>query len=56
MDQIDIPELVKILGGDYLVQDVRHRIRCEQCGQRTRNMRIVYVGPGGRAAGFRYTR
>ena len=56
MDKIDLPALVDALGGDYPVQDVRKRIRCKQCGYRTENMRIVYVGPGGRAASFRYTR
>ena len=56
MEQIDLAALVERFGADYPMQKVRAGLRCGQCGARTENLRIVYVGPEGRAAGFRYRR
>ena len=56
MEQIDLQKLVEHYGPNYPVQEIRKRVRCDGCGQRTENLRIVYVGPEGRAATFRYTR
>ena len=54
--KVDLQMLIDKLGPDYTVAQVRQRLRCQGCHTRTQNMRIVYVGPGGRAAGFNYRR
>lgn len=38
------------------VETLRHRLRCSGCNERRQDLRIVYVGPCERAAGFRYRR
>ncbi len=43
-------------GADYPIDRLRMRIFCHQCNKRTQALRIVYVGPQGRASGFRYQR
>ena len=35
---------------------VRMRLSCTRCGKRSQALRIVYVGPEGRNAEFRYRR
>ena len=54
--QVDLSGLIERDGGDYPIDRVRMRLKCEQCGQRSQSIRIVYVGPEGRASGFRYAR
>ena len=56
MERLDFDDLTSQLGGDYPVTTLRERLRCNQCGARTGDLRIVYVGPGGNAAGFHYRR
>ncbi len=53
---VDINRLIETEGGDYPVDRIRMRLYCRQCRQRTQALRIVYVGPEGRAASFRYAR
>ena len=53
---VDMAALVEKEGGDYPVERIRMRLKCSSCGLRTQAMRIVYVGPEGRASGFRYAR
>jgi len=45
---------IERLGPAVTVNDVRQRLKCQQCGQRTSDVRIVYVGPCANAAGFYY--
>ncbi len=53
---VDLPALIEHEGGDYPIDRVRMRLKCTECGQRSQALRIVYVGPEGRNAGFRYSR
>jgi len=54
MERIDLAVAISRLGGDATVTDVRARVRCNTCHRRTRDIRIVYVGPDGSARGFHY--
>ena len=56
MENVNLQSLVEKLGADYPIDRVRMRLRCNACQQRTGGVRIVYVGPGGKAASFRYAR
>ena len=53
---LDLPALVETEGGDYRIDRLRMRLFCRACRTRTQALRIVYVGPQGRASGFRYAR
>ena len=53
---VDLDALIEREGGSYPIDRVRMRLKCEQCRQRSQALRIVYVGPEGRASGFRYAR
>ena len=53
---VDMPAVIEREGEDYPVERVRMRLKCNSCGQRSQSIRIVYVGPEGRASGFRYAR
>ena len=54
--QVDVHNLIEKLGADYPMPAVRKKLRCGQCNRLTENLRIVYVGPDGKAAAFRYQR
>ncbi len=54
MTRIDLHPLMQTLPHDSTVADVRERVRCRECGTRTRDIRIVYAGPCGNARGFHY--
>src|SRR5574337_1023582 len=54
MERLDLPALLARLGATATVADVRAKVRCRGCNQRTRDIRIVYVGPGGSVRGFYY--
>ena len=56
MENVDVPKLIDALGEDYPIDRVRMRLKCNECKQRTHSVRIVYVGPEGKAASFRYAR
>lgn len=53
---VDLSALIEAEGGDYPIDRVRMRLYCKQCTSRSQALRIVYVGPQGRASGFRYAR
>ena len=53
---VDLQALIESTGADYPIDRVRMRLKCTSCGQRSQSIRIVYVGPEGRASGFRYAR
>lgn len=53
---LDLAALIASEGGDYRIDRLRMRLFCSQCKTRSQALRIVYVGPEGRAAGFRYAR
>lgn len=42
MVQLDVASLAALVGRDVTVQEVRRRVRCKQCGRRTRDIRIVF--------------
>jgi ribosomal protein L37E len=54
MVRLDLYRLIPRLGATRTVTDVRDRVRCRACGQRTHDIRIVYAGPCGSARGFHY--
>jgi hypothetical protein len=56
VEGVDLPTLVKSEGGSYPIDRVRMRLYCKSCEQRSQALRIVYVGPDGKAASFRYAR
>jgi hypothetical protein len=53
---VDVKKLIAQDGADYPIERIRMRLYCAKCKQRTQSLRIVYVGPEGRASGFRYAR
>ncbi len=55
-EPLPVAALIERFGGELPVTALRTRLRCEMCGQRSADMRIVYVGPCGSAAGFHYRR
>ena len=54
MEQIRIQALIDRFGDDLTIDSVRRRLRCTGCGQRTEDIRIVYVGENARVSGFHY--
>ena len=52
----DIPQLIDREGPDYPIERLRMRLHCTVCRSRSQALRIVYVGPDGKASGFRYAR
>ncbi|MEM7079371.1 MAG: hypothetical protein AAF513_12155 [Pseudomonadota bacterium] len=53
-EPLDLQALIDEVGADYPIERIRLRLRCNACNQRTQGIRIVYIGPQGKAAGFRY--
>ena len=53
---VDLDALIDKEGGDYPLDRIRMRLYCQSCRQRSQALRIVYVGPEGRAATFHYAR
>jgi len=53
---IDLAAMMQREGHHYPIERLRMRLKCTQCRRRTQTIRIVYVGPQSRAAGFRYAR
>lgn len=56
MEALVVAHLLERFGADVTLTDIRPRLRCRVCGQRSHELRVVYVGPEGRAAEFRYRR
>jgi len=56
MQLLAIENLLRQLGDDATVSDVRARLRCTECGEHRPDVRVIYVGPDQEAAGFRYRR
>lgn len=56
MEAVDLRAAVERLGATATVADLRARVRCRGCGRRTRDIRVVYVGPADRPATFHYRR
>lgn len=54
MEALDLAALAAAGGGSMTVAELRGRVRCRACGTRTRDIRIVYVGPADRPAAFHY--
>ena len=53
---VGLQALIEREGSDYPIERIRMRLKCGTCGQRSQSIRIVYVGPEGRASEFRYAR
>lgn len=56
MEPLDLEGLIATLGGEATVTDVRHRLRCRQCGVRRPDLRVVYVGKDALSGSFSYRR
>lgn len=54
MEPVDLGAALAHLGDRATVADLRARVRCRTCGRRTEDVRIVYLGPEGREASFKY--
>ena len=54
MPQLNIAQLIRVFGAQTSINDIRKRLVCNRCGRRTENIRVVYRGPSGGAAQFRY--
>ena len=56
MEPLDLDALGARLGPELTTEDLRARVRCARCSERTHDIRIVYVGPRDRPAAFHYRR
>lgn len=56
MHALPLSQLVETLGADTPISEVRQRLRCQHCQERTKDIRIVFTGPCNKAAGFHYRR
>lgn len=54
--QLPIARLIDQVGAEVSAMEIRRRVRCSRCGERTGDIRIIYVGPDRAAAGFHYRR
>ena len=54
MERLPLAALIDRLGREFLVTELRSKLRCQRCQVRTEDLRIVYVGPCESAAGFHY--
>ncbi len=54
MQRLDMAKLIERLGEQADTDAVRQRIRCQACGERRPDIRIVYSGTCGNAARFEY--
>lgn len=54
--ELNIETLMEQNGADYRIDQLRLRLTCSQCNQRSQSLRIVYVGEGRKSAAFRYRR
>jgi len=56
MEAVDLHQALQRLGAEATVGELRERVRCRGCGARTRDVRVIYVGPEHRRATFHYQR
>ena len=54
--QLDISGLIKKLGGQTKVKQIRSKLRCSVCKAHTEDIRVVYVGAENKRAIFQYRR
>jgi hypothetical protein len=56
MEPVALAAAAERLGPEATLADLRERVRCRGCERRTRDVRLVYVGPEDRPATFHYRR
>jgi len=56
MESLSVAGLLEGLPAETPMDSVRRRVRCRHCGNRTGDIRIVYVGHGEHTAIFQYRR
>jgi hypothetical protein len=56
MEALPLTALLDRFGRDVTLSDIRPRLRCRACGERSNELRVVYVGPEGRPVVFQYRR
>jgi hypothetical protein len=54
MERLNLKKLIDRLGSDHTIDRLRRRLRCSGCGERTEDIRIVYVGENAKLSGFHY--
>jgi len=54
MERLDLQQLLSHVPDTCTVAELRTRVTCRECGLRTHDIRIVYVGIDGKARGFHY--
>lgn len=54
--KLNIEKLISTLGPGTQVHKIRSKLRCRNCGTRTEDLRIVYVGKKDQEAIFQYRR
>jgi hypothetical protein len=54
--QLDISALIKKLGGETRVKQIRSKLKCSVCKTHTKDIRVVYVGTENKRAIFQYRR
>jgi len=56
MEALPLAALLARFGPGVTLADIRPRLRCRDCGTRSQELRVVYVGPAGRPVVFHYRR
>ena len=56
MEALPLAALIEQCGPAVTLTDIRPRLRCRECGTRSQELRVVYVGPEGRPVVFQYRR
>ena len=56
MEPLPLRELIARHGPAITLDRVRGRLRCRCCGRRSRELRVIYVGPAGATTSFHYRR
>lgn len=54
MERLPLKQMIDRLGSNLTIDEVRRRLRCCECGRRTGDIRIVYVGENAKVSGFHY--
>ncbi len=54
MEQLPLAELMDTYGPTFTLIEVRRRVKCRKCGRLTGQIRIIYVGEGGKTGRFHY--
>jgi hypothetical protein len=54
MEALALEALIARFGPDVSLSDIRPRLKCAVCGERSGELRVIYVGADGQAGTFHY--